>query len=412
MNREQSNVFNTIISGRTSVAILGSAGTGKSYTIKKIVEWAKKNCKNIGITSSTGTSAITIGGRTIHSFLGIGLAKKDAYHLYLHTKSKYPGTIEKLKTLEMLVIDEISMVSDVLFDKISEYLCIIRKNKEPFGGVQLVLCGDMCQLPPVQGEYCFKSNAWKHLNIKCVELLVQVRQDGDKVFQQILNDARFGKCTDESFEQLKKLKNPNFGEIKPTVLYSKNINVDEINIRKYKQLVDNGNQTRSYTSNLSDHKYTKTWAESLGILEETQYCIGAQVMLTVNLSVEEGFANGSRGMITEFTDEGPVVLFKNGEQIVVEYWLYQDDNDDNIWVSAIPLKLAYALTIHKSQSMTLDAAIVDLGPSIFEYGQAYVALSRVRDMKSVKIINILKSSFQTHEDVIDFYKKLKTDGSS
>jgi ATP-dependent exoDNAse (exonuclease V) alpha subunit len=304
------------------------------------------------------------------------------------------------------------MVSDVLFDKISEYLCIIRKNKEPFGGVQLVLCGDMCQLPPVQGEYCFKSNAWKHLNIKCVELLVQVRQDGDKVFQQILNDARFGKCTDESFEQLKKLKNPNFGEIKPTVLYSKNINVDEINIRKYKQLVDNGNQTRSYTSNLSDHKYTKTWAESLGILEETQYCIGAQVMLTVNLSVEEGFANGSRGMITEFTDEGPVVLFKNGEQIVVEYWLYQDDNDDNIWVSAIPLKLAYALTIHKSQSMTLDAAIVDLGPSIFEYGQAYVALSRVRDMKSVKIINILKSSFQTHEDVIDFYKKLKTDGSS
>jgi len=130
-------------------------------------------------------------------------------------------------------------------------------------------------------------------------------------------------------------------------------------------------------------------------------------MLTVNLSVEEGFANGSRGMVTDFTEDGPVVLFKNGEQIIIEPWLFKDDNDEEIWAYVIPLKLAYALTIHKSQSMTLDAAIIDLGPSIFECGQAYTALSRVRHMKSVKIINIIESSFKTAEEVIKFYNEIK-----
>jgi ATP-dependent DNA helicase PIF1 len=171
-------------------------------------------------------------------------------------------------------------------------------------------------------------------------------------------------------------------------------------------LIDSGAEQRCYDTVFSDNKYTKSWADALKIPDKTVLCVGAQVILTVNLSVEEGFANGSRGMITELREEGPVVLFKNGEQILLEPWLYVDDDED-IWASAIPLKLAYALTIHKSQSMTLDALATDLGPSIFEYGQAYVALSRVRDLKSVKILNILKSSFQAHEDVVKFYTENK-----
>ena len=196
----------------------------------------------------------------------------------------------------------------------------------------------------------------------------------------------------------------------PTILYSKNINVDVINEREYQKLLLSGAQERIYETAYSQNRYVKTWAEALKIPEKVALCIGAQVMLTVNLSVEEGFANGSRGMITELRDEGPVVLFKNGEQVLLEYWIYTDEDED-IWASAIPLKLAYALTIHKSQSMTLDALSADLGPTIFEYGQAYVALSRVRDLKSLKILNILKSSFQAHEDVIKFYKdNLKNQG--
>ena len=404
MNEEQESAFCSV-KGRKNVLITGSAGVGKSFTIKHIVDWAKKTGKKIGVTSSTGTSAITINGRTIHSFLGIGLAKKGAYDLYIHTRQKFPTTITKLKELDILIIDEISMISDVLFDKVSEYLQIIRKNTQPFGNIQIILCGDMCQLPPVDGDFCFISKTWADLDIKKVELIKQIRQDGDIKFQKILNEVRFGVCSDDTLNTLKSLTTPNFGEIKPTILYSKNVNVDSINSKEYETLKKSGAKERRYDSVFSENKYTRTWAESLKIPEFIDLCIGTQVMLTANLAVEEGFANGSRGMVVDFTDEGPVVLFKNGDQLIIEPWLFKDDNDDDIWCNSVPLRLAYAITIHKSQSMTLDAAIVDLGPSIFEYGQAYVALSRVRDMKSVKIINVLKSSFQTHEDVLKFYNQ-------
>ena len=221
MNEEQESVF-CAVKGKKNVLIEGAAGTGKSFCIKHIVQWAMKEGKHVGVTSSTGTSAITINGRTLHSFLGIGLAKKGAYDLYMNTRRNFPGKIQTLVELEILIIDEISMISDILFDKVSEYLQIIRKNKKPFGDVQIVLCGDMCQLPPVEGEYCFMSKTWKNMEIKSIELLKQMRQDNDLVFQKILSDARFGICTTISFNILKN-NIPEFGEIKPTILYSKNI---------------------------------------------------------------------------------------------------------------------------------------------------------------------------------------------
>jgi ATP-dependent DNA helicase PIF1 len=308
----------------------------------------------------------------------------------------------------MLFIDEVSMISAELFDKISEYLSIIRNTKTlPFGGIQVILSGDMCQLPPVNGEYPFKAKSWGELNLECIEFVHQVRQNGDELFQRILNEARFGCCSDESIKILKALKNPNFGEIEPTILFSKNVNVDRINETRYSDLIRKGAERTTFETFFSRDKNTKNWAEALKIPESVDLCIGAQVMLTVNLSVEEGFANGSRGIVTDFSEEGVVVLFKSGDQILIERWRFQDDNDEEIWACAIPLKLAYALTIHKSQSMTLDAAVIDLGPSIFECGQAYVALSRVRDMKSVKILNILKSSFKTDDEVVQFYNEIK-----
>ena len=408
MNNQQQKAFDLVVKGN-SIAILSAAGTGKTYTLMQVVKWANQNGKKLGLTSSTGTSALTLGNgmaKTLHSYLHIFLAKKPVYEMVMFTRRKSPKTVEKLNQLDILAIDELSMISDELFDKVSEYISIIRKDTRPFGGLQLILTGDMFQLPPVSGDYCFKSKTWKELNLKIVELTEQVRQDGDKEFQQILTEARWGKLSDASFKRLSSLPKPNFGEVKPTILYSKNINVDSINEKEFKSLIDAGAEQRCYDTVFSDNRYTKNWADALKIPEKTVLCIGAQVILTVNLSVEEGFANGSRGMITELREEGPVVLFKNGEQILLEPWVYVDDDED-IWASAIPLKLAYALTIHKSQSMTLDALATDLGPSIFEYGQAYVALSRVRDLKSVKILNILKSSFQAHEDVIKFYTENK-----
>jgi ATP-dependent DNA helicase PIF1 len=406
MNSRQQKAFNLVKSGKT-IFMTGAGGVGKTYVLKEIVKWASQAGKNLALTSSTGTSALTLGNgmaKTIHSYLHIFLAKKTPYEMSLYTKHKAPQVVKKLKELEILAIDELSMISDELFDKISEYLCILRNDKRPFGGVQLVLTGDFFQLPPVNGEYCFHSKTWKDLNPRIVELVDQIRQDGDEEFQKILTEARWGNISNKSLYRLERLPPADFGEVIPTILYSKNINVDVINEREYQKLLQTGAQERIYETTYSQNRHVKTWAEALKIPEKVALCIGAQVMLTVNLSVEEGFANGSRGMISELRDEGPVVLFKNGEQILLEHWIYMDEDED-VWASAVPLKLAYALTIHKSQSMTLDALSTDLGPSIFEYGQAYVALSRVRNLKSLKILNILRSSFQAHEDVIKFYRE-------
>jgi ATP-dependent exoDNAse (exonuclease V) alpha subunit len=406
MNFEQQKAFDLVKNGK-HVFISGSAGTGKSYTLDKIVEWHKSNNINIGVTSSTGISALNIKGRTLHSYLGIGLARGTAYNLYANCK-KYKTTITKLQTLKVLIIDEISMISAELLDKVSEYLQLVRKNsKQAFGGVQMVFCGDLFQLPPIGGEFCFHSEVWKSLDIKICLLKTIVRQKDDVVFQQILENVKLGICSDEHLKLLNAQRYQTFGEINPTILYSKNVNVDAINKQEYNKLT-----TKEYIFKTiySTNKNTKHWAESMNIPDEICLKEGTQVMLTVNLSIEDGYANGTRGMVTGFTDDGPIILLKDGTQLMIVPWLYTEDDkmaEDSIWVSCIPLKLAYALTIHKSQSATLDAATIDIGPSVFEYGQAYTALSRVRDLKSVKILNVSKKAFKTHPDVLEYYKTIE-----
>ena len=413
MNEDQQRVLDTVKSG-ASVFISGSAGVGKSFTIENIVQWCKRTDKTVGVTALTGMAAITISGRTLHSFLGIGLAKKSAYELYLYVRKKYPQTVLKLNALKILIIDEVSMLSRELFDKVAEYLQHIRKNYKPFGGIQVVLCGDMCQLPPIDGEYCFHSEVWKKLNPRICILSRIMRQKDDAVFRQILEDARFGKCSDESLAILKAQRSQTFGEIRPTILYSKNINVDAINMEEHSKLKT---EERIYNTVYSKNKHSKVWADSLKIPEAVAVKLGAQMMLTANLSVDDGYANGTRCMVTGFEEDGPIVVFKDGTQLVVTPFAYTDEANSNpedgdvISATSIPLKLAYAITIHKSQSMTLDAAVIDIGPSIFADGQAYTALSRVRDLSSVRIVNVSKSAFRVHPDVVEFYSVNSTDST-
>jgi len=420
MNPEQKLVLEFVKKG-VNILITGSAGVGKSFVLKEIVNICRSNHITIAITSSTGTSALTINGKTIHSFLGIGLAKKDPFHVFTANKKKRPLLLKQLESLKILIIDEVSMISAKLLDFISSYLGHVRKNALPFGGIQIILCGDMYQLPPVQGrdddesaEFCFFSKVWKQANFKCIELISQMRQQNDQKFAKLLNEAREGFLSDENFEILNQCKNPNFGEIQPTLLFALNKNVDEINNKEYSKLINNGNQRQFFQTEFSSHPDTKAWAESVKIPEMVDLCIGAQVMLTVNMNLDEGLANGSRGVITGFEGDNPIVLFKNGDQIIIEPWVFIDENekDNLVWAKAMPLRLAYALTIHKSQSMTLDAAIIDLGPTIFEYGQAYVALSRVRDLESVQILKVSKRSFKTNPKVIQFYNEIRLEAHS
>lgn len=411
MNDEQKRIFDCVQSGK-NVFMTGAAGTGKSFTLKHIVSWAQSFQMPIAITASTGISALSIGGSTIHSYLKIGLAQNNPFYLYMGCRGSYPKRFKELQNLQILIIDEVSMISAELLDKISKYLQLIRNDKKCFGGLQVILCGDMCQLPPVSGEFCFFSETWKKADFLCFQLTKQIRQEGDVEFSQMLSELRFGNCSEKTFNALKACNNPDFGEIKPTILYSTNVNVDKKNNVEFQKLIEAGAEKKDYLTEFSAHRNCKVWSESLKIPECVSLCIGCQVLLCVNLSVENGLCNGSRGMVTGFEKEGPVVLFKNGDQFIIEPFLFEDENEDadkkgnKIWAKWVPLKLAYALTIHKSQSMTLDAAIIDLGPNIFECGQAYVALSRVRDRSSVKITNILQSSFRTNEHVLEFYKNI------
>lgn len=410
LNHDQQTAFNLVKSGK-NVFITGSAGTGKSFVVGKIIEWSKQNGRHIGVTSSTGISALNINGKTLHSFLGIGLGKNSAQALYLKNK-KTAHLVKKLTDLNILIIDEISMISADLFDKVSEYLSMMRKSDGIFGGVQLILCGDMCQLPPVGGDLCFKSEAWSRLKLNYCMLKIIIRQQLDDHFKTILEDARFGKISEENLKLLQTKKVPNFGEIKPTILYSKNVDVNAINQIEYnKQLAVNKDTEHVFeTVYMPDTDEMRMWALSVNIQPILNFCVGAQVMITVNLDVENGIANGTRGMITEFTNEGePIVVTKTGDQIIIQPHVFIKDEDKNPkFVKAIPLKLAYALTVHKSQSCTLDAAIIDLGTSIFEYGQAYTSLSRVRDLNSVHVKAIRKESFKVHPDVIDFYSNFNS----
>lgn len=404
MNIEQEQVFNKVLAGK-NVFITGSAGTGKSFTIGNIIGWANTSRINYGITATTGIAAHGIRGHTIHSFLGIGLALKSAEHLANITRKCKQFVYKRLRKLNLLVIDEISMLNRELFEKISQYLCFIRDNPNPFGGVQIVLCGDFCQLPPVQGDYCFKSELWSELKLECCCLKQCMRQD-DHEFVDMLEELRYGKCSDRTYDRLLALKDTSFPSgIEPTVLYSKNVDVDSINTQKHVIHVKSGEDTRVFkTVYHTTKETTKTWANEKRIQEEIELSVRDQVMLTVNMTINSRFyANGTRGVVTGFSGNSVLVQCKHGLIQVDMYKLQDDDDRPEHIVTFMPLKLAYAITIHKSQGMTLDAVVLDLGNSIFEVGQAYTALSRARSLNSIQIQNICKESFQTHPDVIHFY---------
>ena len=398
-----------LVKQKKNIAILSQGGTGKSTFLTYLYDWCKDQGLSLGLTSSTGTSALTLGSgkaRTLHSFMGVGLAQKDADILASATMRKNKSLVKKLKKLDILGIDEVSMHGKLFFDKISKYMSIIRNDSRPFGGVQLVITGDFFQLPPVNDDFAFESETWKELILFNVEFKIQVRQQNDKQFAEILSRARLGELTDEDFSHLKNNPKPNFGTVKPTILYSTNIDVDRINFTNYKELVKKGFQEKIYESKYSEHTYVKTWADSLKIPDVVELCVGAQVMLTVNLNLDIGLANGSRGIVVAFEDDGVIVEFTNGEQYLIEPNMYMDE-DNVMWAVAVPLKLCWAMTIHKSQSSSLDCLKTNLAQRIFEKGQAYVALSRCRTLEGVEFIDISKESFVASEKVKEFYRGLK-----
>lgn len=415
MNAEQLRAFETVQSGH-NVFITGPAGTGKSFVIQHIKDWVTSQNKTLSITAMTGCAAVLIGGRTLHSALGIGLAQGNSADVVAKIYTN-PTTTRKLRDLEVLIVDEISMMSDDLFDKISAVLSVVRENPQPFGGIQLILCGDFAQLPPVSGNYCFKSPEWARAVQETVVLTTLMRQLNDATFQNMLSELRMGKCSADTFSKLKALmltEESTDSPIQPTVLYSLRRDVDAVNAAEYGALVKAGAQERAYATDYGGSKggtkagaaglkaQAKKWGDNVSIPTSTTLCIGAQVVVTANVDIESGVVNGSRGVVTRLGVTGPEIVLLDGRRMIVEPKRLIDDSN-RLSVTYCPLQYAWALTINKSQGMTLDKAVIDLGGSVFASGQAYTALSRVRDLDSVRLSGLSKRSFILHPDVAAFY---------
>ena len=416
MSEKQQLAFDLFNSGE-NVFITSPAGCGKTHLIKKICEYNQHN--NVGITSTTGTSAILINGTTLHSFLGIGLGDMEVTQLYMHIKNK-SYLHKRWKELEILIIDEISMLSPKLFDKLEQLARVIRKNSKPFGGIQLLLSGDLFQLPVVgeTNSFCFDAESWnKCISKKNIVYFDKNFRQGDVVFQNILGEIRHGKVSDETMDILKtrvdvELVNE-FG-ILPTKIFSLNRDVDSENERELNKL-SMKNKNLEFMEYELTYDVLKTNITNIeGKIRKTcnvpftlQLCVGAQVMLLVNLDLDLKLCNGSRGVVIRFDNELPVVRFLCGLVRVIDHkvWTVEENKVPIFMFTQIPLKVAFACSGHKSQGLSIDYAQVDLA-NIFEYGQAYVCLSRVRTLEGLSIKNLNKECFRTNQKVIDFYDSL------
>jgi len=411
LNTEQQEALDSFKKEK-SIFLTGPAGTGKSVTLKEIIKYCEEENKNFGVTATTGTAGFLISGKTLHSYLGIGLAKDSPKEMFEFVRYKLTHVAKKLRELDVLIIDEISMLDKELFEKISAYLCLLRRNSKPFGGLQLVLTGDFCQLEPVNGEYCFLSDVWKKINMETIYLHKLIRQDGDTKFQKMLSKFRYGICSEKNYQTLLSLKNTEFGDVKPTKLYPRNVDVDRINKEEYDKLIKSGAEIIKYTTKLpstnkKDKERSDKWIKSLELPEYVELCIGAQVVILANINQDAGIVNGTRGVIISLNKNRVTIKRVNGMIIDIEYHKSVNIEDKDLVVEYMPLKLAYALSIHRSQGMTLDAVEIDIGQKIFAAGQAYTAISRAKNLKSIKVVAVSKNSFIVNQFVKDFYQKIE-----
>jgi uracil-DNA glycosylase len=323
------------------------------------------------------------------------------------------------------------MMTAELFDKLNELAKKIRSNKKPFGGIQLLLVGDFFQLPPVtkgsdaQGnmKFAFESEAWSSAITSSVELTIIQRQK-DEAFQKILKEARSGSLSKESVKILTLRQGREWKEnkIRPTLLFPRRAEVDMINDtnlkalqgRKYTykaRLVHDGKAPAEFSE--KDEAFQKALAlfdSAASYSKELVLMVGAQVMLIANTNPTEGLVNGSRGVVTGFCSysELPIIEFVNGAKKTIGSHTWPIEDYEFVSRSQIPLQLAFAVTTHKCQGSTLDSALVDIGSGIFEYGQAYVALSRVRSLEALYVHDFDKTAFRAHPKVKEFYTKLIT----
>ncbi len=386
-----------ILKAGQNVFLTGSAGTGKTYVLNQYIDYLKARKVSIAVTASTGIAATHIKGMTIHGWSGLGI--KDSItrrNLNLMATKKYlKKPLEKVK---VLIIDEISMLHKKQFEAVNTILQYFKNSARPFGGVQIIVCGDFFQLPPVtkvqeasRDKFCFMAPAWVDAAFKVCYLTEQYRQEKDDL-TEILDEMRSDSISEES---LQALQSRNIStEAVSTKLYTHNVDVDRENERML-DLLDAPKKTfkAKVTGN---QKLKEALASSVLAPVDLKLKKGAKVMFVKN-NFEAGYVNGSLGEVLGFNPDGfPIVELKSGKILTVGLadWEIRDDEGKKLaGVKQFPLRLAWAITVHKSQGMTLEEAEIDLSKT-FEKGQGYVALSRLKSLEGLFLKGLNQTALQ------------------
>lgn len=401
-----------LLSGE-SAFITGAAGTGKTFLLNQFIRLAKSEGKFVSRTATTGLAATHIGGATIHSWSGIGV-QDYLPNNFFDQLSK--GRREIIEKTDILVIDEISMLHDYRFDMIDKICRGIRKSDKPFGGIQVVMSGDFFQLPPInrpgskEGSFVVHSQAWQELDPVIVYLLDQHRQN-DEVLSGILSAMRSGDLRRHHAESLlRRVEVSPDSNLTLTELHTVNIDVDAINQKALNEI--DGDEVIFTQSTTGASNYVENLQRSVLAPPTLVLKKGALVMAVKN-SPEKKYVNGSIGVVAGFErgSEYPIVDFLNGKTIVMapDSWELRDGDKKRAGIVQVPLRLAWAITIHKSQGMTLDAAMIDLRKAFVE-GMGYVALSRVRDIDHLFLrgINQMALRVSAEAQSIDGYLRDKS----
>ncbi len=406
----------TLLKMGRNAFVTGPAGSGKTYVINQYIAYLRAHEVPLGITASTGIAATHMGGMTIHAWSGLGIRDNLTDYDLEHIMERAPLR-RRMEEAKVLIIDEVSMLHHFRLDLVDTILRTVKKNDLPFGGIQLVLCGDFFQLPPVTrfGEqpahFIYRAQSWKAANPTICYLHENFRQTDDGILS-ILNEIRAGDISDGAREQLASRHAANAERsigselIEPTRLYTHNIDVDGVNVRELGKVLEN--EFRYEMSSRGRKPLVEALKKSCLAPEVLCLKKGARVMCVKN-NFDKGYVNGTLGVVVSCgPGVDPVIRTAGGRDITIEStsWTIEEDGRILAELNQYPLRLAWAITVHKSQGMSLDAVEVDLSRA-FEPGMGYVALSRVRSLAGLSILGMNEQALQVHPEVLEHDRYLR-----